>query len=87
MNKWLTFDLFINTVLYPFLSNQYLIEIGEVEDFLMGEYEHKEKGILQYYQEMFPGYTLEQLLSILAYIGRHEINRRLNVGVLVEVEG
>ncbi len=75
----LTFEQFINTILIPFLSNQYLIEIGEVEDFLMGEYEHKEKGILQYYQELFPGFTLEQLLSILAFIGRREINRRQNV--------
>jgi len=77
--RGLTFDEFVNIIMYPFLTNQYLIEIGEVDTFLMGEYEHKEKGILQYYQELFPGFTLEQLLSILAFIGRHEINRRQNV--------
>src|SRR5690606_30616744 len=59
----ISFREFILNVLYKYLVNQSLINNGKAESFLMGEHAHNAQGIIDHYTDMFPGFTLYQIMA------------------------
>lgn len=71
--KGITIKDFFLRYIIPYLANQ--LYFDSEEEWVNGDYEHGEDGILQFYKELFKADTIEEVINLLTFLNTNKMNR------------